>query len=161
MRGCAAAIMLAASLVGGAAHTHGMPNSTVVVTATAGGFEADVTIPQSELEAALGRPITTADLRRHALEAYLRAHVAVEGADGRRWPMGIMEQRLDVSDHPAVRLLLRFPAPAGAAVRGARLRYDVVNHRIASHYVLVYRRTADGFAPLGRLQAPDARLPLP
>lgn len=160
-RTATAALALAASLAGSAAHTHGMPNSTVVVAATADGFDAEVSIPQSELEAALGRSVSADDVRRHALERYLREHVAVEGADGKRWPMGIMEQRLDAGDHPAVRLRLRFPTPPDAPARGARLRYDLVNHRIASHYVLVYRRTKDGLEPLGRLQAPELRLPLP
>jgi hypothetical protein len=156
MRAFAAAILLVASLLGGRAHAHAMPNSTVVMSQTPRGFDAEVTIPLTELEAALGGPVG-----RDALEAYLRAHVAVTDAGGRRWPMGVMQQRTELGDHPSVHVLLRFPRPARAAPRGARLRYDAVNHRIASHYVLVYRRVAGALTPLGRLQTPDTVLTLP
>ena len=161
MRNAAAAVLLAASLLGGRAHAHAMPNSTVEVSATASGFEAVVMIPISELEAALGHAVPRGASGRDALEPYLRAHIAVMGADGRRWPMGIMQQWADGGEHPAVGLVLRFPRPAGAALQGARLRYDAVTHRIASHYVLVYRRVGADLIPLGRLQTPDTVLKLP
>jgi hypothetical protein len=36
-----------------------------------------------------------------------------------------------------------------------------VNHRVASHHVLVYRRAGEDLTPLGRLQSPEATLQLP
>lgn len=161
MRAAAAALLLAASLLAGRAQAHAMPNSTVELTATANGLEAVVMVPLSELEAALGRPVARDASSRKALEPYLRAHIAVTGADGRRWPMGIMQQWTEGGEHPALGLVLRFPRPAGSAARGAQLRYDAVNHAIASHYALVYRRDGPDLIPLGRLQAPDTTLRLP
>jgi len=152
MRGFAAAGLAVLSLVAGPAAGHAMPNSTVVLEPTAAGIEANVSIPLSELEAARGTPVDTGD-GRAALEAYLRAHVAVVAADGRPWPASFQRLAADGGEHPALAVRMLFAAPPGAS-REASLRYDAVNHRIASHYALVYLRDAGALRPLGRLQYP-------
>jgi hypothetical protein len=155
MRGLALALALALPAVGAAAHP--MPNSTVVVTSGAGGVEVSVAIPISELSAALGHPAgDAAELAR-----YLGDHAAVTGPDGRPWPAEVKAVGVDDSDHPALAAILVFTPPTGASGKGVALRYDAVTHRVASHYVLVYRRNGDELTPLGRLQAPATTLKLP
>ena len=156
MRGLVLASLLV--LAAGQAEAHAMPNSTVVIAPTPAGFTATVTIPLSELEAALGhRP----DLDRPGpLETYLRAHISAASADGHPWPMTFERMAVEGGDHPALSLSLGFAKPEAAAA-GATLRYDAVNHRVASHYVLVYRREGETLRPLGRLQSPAVALPIP
>ena len=159
MRGFAAAVLLAASLVGARAMAHAMPNSTVVVASTRRGVDAAVVIPLSELDAALGHAASP-EADREDLEAYVRAHVSLVSADGRVWPLSIRGMTATGDEHPALALRLAFARPAGA--KGpATLRYDAVIHRIASHYVLVYRRNwFGGLQPLTRLQFPQVTAPL-
>jgi len=154
------ALALAALLVMAAARAeaHAMPNSTVVIAPTPAGLAATVTIPLSELEAALGSRVSLDD--RRPLETYLRAHASVASADGRPWRMTFERLAVEDGDHPALSLTLAFAKPEGAAA-AATLRYDAVNHRIASHNVLVYRRVGEDLVPLGRLQAPATTLRLP
>ena len=163
MRALAVAAFLAICLAAGRVEAHAMPNSTVVIQPTPAGFEAAVSIPLLELQAALSGTVTTEGGGRDALERYVRAHVSVAGTDGRPWPMSLTRLELERGEHPALALSLGFARPLGADPREARLRYDAVNHRIASHYVLVYLRSAEPggpLTPLGRLQFPVAILRL-
>jgi hypothetical protein len=157
MRTLALAAALAASLAAGLASGHAMPNSTVVIASTFRGVEASVSIPLSELNAALGHAASPEGSRAE-LESYIRAHVAVAAADGRPWPT-IRRMTAEGGEHPALILQLAFARPSAAGP--ASLLYDAVNHRIASHYVLIYRKGPfGGLRPLGRLQYPDAVLAL-
>lgn len=159
MRGFAAAILLAASLLGARAMGHAMPNSTVVVASTWRGVDAAVVIPLSELAAALGHA-PSPEAGRAELEGYVRAHVSLLSADGRAWPLSIRGMTATGGEHPALALRLVFARPA-AAKGPAVLHYDAVNHRIASHFVLVYRRGGfGGLQPLARLQFPQVTAPL-
>ena len=135
-----------------------MPNSTVVLAKTPQGYAATMTIPVSELEAALGHPVALSD--RAPLEAYMRAHTAVLDAGGRSWAVTV--ERIDAtgSDHPVLTITTRFAAPARGAT-AHMFRYDAVNHRIASLYALVYHLVGDKRVPLGRLQSPATTLVLP
>jgi hypothetical protein len=160
MRALAASAFSAALLAASLAEAHAMPNSTVVIRPVAAGIDAAVSIPLSELQAAIGGPVTVEGDGRAALEAYIRDHVAVTGADARPWSLRITRLELAGGEHPAS---LEFAPAPDAAPRAASLRYDAVNHRIASHYVLVWRRDAGpggALIPLGRLQFPVAVLPL-
>ena len=140
-------LVLAAALLASSATAHPMPNSTVELRRSPGGLEATVTMPASELEAALGRPVAG----DAALEAYLRAHVSLATTDGRALPMVITKVKAEGGDHPAVTASLRVEG------QSVSLRYDAVTHKVASHYALVY---LDG-KPLGRLQLPATTLALP
>jgi len=154
------ALALVALLVMAAARpeAHAMPNSTVVIAPTPAGLAAFVTIPLSELEAALGRRL---DLdRRGPLETYLRAHISAVSEDGHPWAMTFERMAVEGADHPTLALTLDFAKPEGPASGAASLRYDAVNHRVASHYVLIYRREGETLRPLGRLQFPAVALPI-
>lgn len=138
-----------------------MPNSTVVVEAAPTETVATVSIPLSELEVALGAPVSLKGTARAALESYVRAHIAVTAADGQLWVVTQLQIEIDVDDHPQLKLSMRFLPPGGGRHGASSLRYDAVNHRVASHYVLVYSRVGDKLVPLGRLQSPATTLKLP
>lgn len=157
MRALTLALGLVLAIPPGAARTHAMPNSTVVVLARPGGVELAVSIPLSELAAALGGEPATYTAGR-----YIAQHAGVTGADGRAWVAEVRGVHLDdVADHAVLAATLVFTPPAGASAKAARLRYDAVSHRVASHYVLVYRLEGGGRVPLGRLQPPAVTLSLP
>jgi hypothetical protein len=135
------------------AWAHAMPNSTLVVELLQGAVRLVARIPPSELGAVLerGRPA----------DRYVGEHADIFGADGRTWtaevgPVAASSAR----EHPGVVVELLFKPPVGAATKAATLRYDAVNHRVASHYVLVYRRIGEQLVPLGRLQSPATELKL-
>jgi hypothetical protein len=139
---------------------HASPNSVVRLKETPAGVEARVVIPLAELEPAFGRRLRPADVprQRPALEAYIRKHMAIAGADGRPWPTTI--ERLGVGgtqDHWTLAVTIRFDRPRAAPARPFTFAYDAVNHEVMSHYALVY---LDG-APLGRLQSPAGTLTAP
>jgi hypothetical protein len=139
-----------------------MPNSTVVISASPAGFDASVSIPLSELSAALGAPVREGVSDLTALRTYVLDRVAVMGAEGRAWPASVTRFEFDNIERPTLEVSLSFAAPVAAAGRAGTFRYDAVTHRIASHYVLVYLRDAPSgdVRPLGRLQAPAVTLPL-
>jgi hypothetical protein len=156
-RGLAAALIAAGVLAVGQASAHSMPNSTVVLSPDEAGLAVAVTIPLSELEAALGGPIRAdADLPR--LEAYVREHVALR-TGAQTWSVTSSRLSLDIGDHPALKATLIFAAPPTTGP--AELRYDAVLHRVASHYALVYWQASGALKPLVRLQLPHATVALP
>ncbi len=145
----------------GLLNAHSMPNSTVVVEATPTGLIAKVSIPLSELEVALGAPVSLEGPGpgRAAVETYVRTHISVTAADGKSWPLNQLQMEISNDNHPMLNLSLSFAGPPGA--RKPTLRYDAVNHLIASHYALVYHRVGGQLVPLGRLQSPATTLALP
>lgn len=133
-----------------------MPNSTVVAQLEAGGVDLVAYLPISELKAATDdRPAADAG-------EYVLRHIDVVGADGGLWRKQATGAEADTRGGVAVMVVsLAFrPQPDGNP-RAARLRYDAVTHRIASHYVLVYRREGDTLVPLARLQTPTTEVQLP
>ena len=136
-----------------------MPNSTVVVESAPPGFVATVSIPLSELEVALGAPVSLEGTGRAALETYVRAHITVTAEDRQPWRTIQLQMAISNDNHPMPNLSLSFAGPPGA--RKPTLRYDAVNHRVASHYALVYHRVGGKLVPLGRLQSPATTLTLP
>ena len=141
---------------------HPMPNSTVLVSAVPAGFDAEVSIPLSELGAALGVPVREGQADDAALRRYILGHAAIADQNGRRWPAQITRLDFDNIQRGTLVVSLSFKAPVAADRSGATLRYDVVTHSVASHNVLVYFREepeADA-RPLVRLQAPTTTLAL-
>lgn len=154
MRATAFALALAA--LGAGAQAHPMPHSTVVVRAGAREVELVASIPVSELRAAMG------EASAREAGAYVVRHAGVTGADGRGWrPVVRKVEPGEVDGHAVMSVRLGFTPPAGAATKPANLRYDAVTHRVASHYVLVYRRDGEALTPRGRLQSPTTELKLP
>jgi len=156
-------VALAAVLPSALARAHTMPNSTVTVEVQPQSVRVVAGIPLSELAAALsGTSDTTREMWRE-VQAYLAQHVAVLGADGRAWSLGLRDEDVAAADgdHPAIMVVLTFTPPVGGSARAATLRYDAVTHRVASQYVLVYRHVDGERIPLGRLQSPATDLPLP
>lgn len=136
--------------------SHSMPSSTAVAQLEAGGVHLVVYLPISELKAA------TDDGPAANAGEYVLRHVDVVGADGRIWRKQATGAEADTRDGVAVMVVsLAFKPHPDGNPRAARLRYDAVNHRIASHYVLVYRREGDTLVPLARLQSPTTELQLP
>ncbi len=139
-----------------------MPNSTVVVEQVSSqSVRLRLSIPLSELAAAIGRPVDSRAEGRPELSRYLTQHVAVVGADGEPWLAKLGDLAGAEGDHPVIVIEMNFSPPPGASAPPVSLRYDTVTHRVASHYVLVYRRVGDKLVPLGRLQSPAITLNLP
>lgn len=148
--------IVAVAMAPTATWAHAMPNSTVEAQIDPGEIRLVAYVPVSELKAA------TDDQPAGEAGAYVLAHVDILGADGRAWRKRATEASADTRDGVAVMTVgVTFTAPAGAAHHAARLRYDAVIHRIASHVVLVYRRDGAALVPLARLQAPTTELQLP
>ena len=144
-----------------AALAHAMPHSTVAVEEPSpGSVKVGLSIPMSELGAAMGRGANPDPETRIEVSRYLRDHVAIVGADGQVWRASLGDVAHVDGDHPAMTAEMSFSAPPGASAIPATLRYDAVNHRIASHYALVYRSKGAELAPLGRLQFPATTLKL-
>lgn len=149
-------LALSAVLAPVQAWSHAMPNSTVVAQLKAGGLDLVAYLPISELKAA------TDDGPAADAGEYVLRHVDVVGADGRTWRKQATAAEADTRDGVAVMVVsVTFARPPDSHARAARLRYDAVTHRIASHFVLVYRREGDALVPLARLQAPATELSLP
>lgn len=149
-----ASAALAVALAGPAA-AHPMPNSVLLLEIRPGMVELSASIPASELEAAGG--VQASEVGR-----YLVRHATVTGADGHSWPPEVHGARSGERDgHRTLDATLLFKPRPGRSNRAAVLRYNAVTHRIASHYVLVYRRVEGALTPLGRLQSPETQLTLP
>ena len=161
MRWTVLALALVAGAAAARAEAHAMPNSSVVVQSSPGAVGVKLSIPLSELSAALGHPLRQDAEGRAELARYLKDHAAVVGKDGRAWAPEIRALGGEDSDHPALVATLVFAPPRGGAGQPASLRYDAVSHHIASHYVLVYRRSGGELRPLGRVQSPATVLRLP
>lgn len=147
---------LAATLAPALAWAHPMPNSTVVVQVKPGAVDLVAFVPISELKAA------TDDRPAAGAGRYVLEHSDVVGLDGRAWRKQLGAVEADTRGGVAVMTVsLSFAPPPDGAPQAASLRYDAVTHRIASHFVLVYRRVGDALVPLARLQSPTAELPLP
>jgi len=144
------------------ARAHTMPNSTVVVEqVSAQSVRLTLAIPLSELAAALGRPDDSqADISAE-LSRYLNQHVSVVSADGLPWLAKLEDMASADGEHLVMVIVLSFTPPPGASSSPARLRYDAINHQVASHYALVYHRVGGKLVPLGRLQSPATTLTLP
>lgn len=135
---------------------HPMPNSTVIVQLKPGAVDLVAYMPITELKAA------TDDRPADQAGAYVLQHADVVGADGRPWgkQLGVVEA--DTRDGVAVMsVTVAFAPPPGAASHAVGLRYDAIIHRVASHFVLVYRRQGEALSPLMRLQSPVSELVLP
>ena len=152
-------LVVTAFLVAAQVHAHPMPNSTVVVESVPTEIVATLSIPLSELAVALGVPVSLEGTARVALETYVRAHIAITVPDGQPWPMNQLWISVVNIEHLTLSISLLFAEPPGA--RKPTLRYDAVNHQVASHYALVYRRVGGKLVPLGRLQSPATMLPIP
>jgi hypothetical protein len=152
----APALALALAAVSAGVRAHPMPNSTLVVQMGPGDVELVASIPISELKAA------TDEAPASEAGGYVVRHAAVIGADGRGWVPLVREVAPgDLDGYAIMSVRLGFSPPADGASQAAGLKYDAVTHRIASHFVLVFRRTGDGLVPLGRLQSPTTELKLP
>lgn len=144
------------------ASAHAMPNSSVVVEKVSPqSVKLGLSIPLSELAAAMGRPDDPPADVLQELPRYLDQHVGVIGAEGQPWRAKLEDVASAKGEHLVILMRLNFTPPPGASAPPANLRYDAVTHRIGSHYALVYRRVGGKLIPLGRLQSPETTLRLP
>lgn len=163
------AFALAAAIPPARARAHAMPSSSVSVEILPASVRLAVLIPWSEMDAALGSLSGGAAEVETKVRGYLLEHAVIRGADGRSWIgefAGISSGHaggLPTSGHghPFLVAILNFTPAVGASAKATTLRYDAVNHRVASHYALVYRKVGEVLTPLGRLQSPATELKLP
>jgi hypothetical protein len=135
-----------------ASEAHPSPTSVAFVDFTVEGARIEQTVPLSELEAALHRPVVregeTArqSVAREAafLRDYVRAHVGLSQEGGRAWEVSSIDlDGKETADGPALRFVMSFRAPGGVLEpgRNVRLTDDVVAHEVVTHYLSVYVRS--------------------
>ena len=142
--------------------THPMPNSVVLLTVHQNRIDAEVQIPLSELQAAVGRAVNDSAMGLVGrlgpfLRTYLSRHIRPETPDGRPWTVQVGALSLQETQNPIngvyreltaqIRLLPPIrpaagpiqsgPIRAGADVRRFVLRYDAVLHQVVTHKILV------------------------
>lgn len=152
------------------ARAHPMPNSALMVEILPGSARLSALIPLSELDAAIGG-LADGAAGEAQLRGYLAAHASIRGADGQPWTAELTgisaghgrghAPSEPSGEHPFLIAVLTYRPAAGASTEAKTLSYDAVNHRVASHYVLVYRLVGEEQIPLGRLQSPATELALP
>jgi HupE / UreJ protein len=151
-----AALLLAAS----PALAHLTPNSAIELDFRSGDVLAKITIPQSEIGYALGKPILSA--------AELQAHLRASAPDGRAWAIAVPVPQIDRSQgQPDLVTTALLTPPPGAPLRRLTLHYDAIIDRLSSHIVLVFARSdfAGGVleskpAMIGALQQGAIDLPI-
>ncbi|RZK62765.1 MAG: HupE/UreJ family protein, partial [Hymenobacter sp.] len=129
---------------------HPMPSSLVLLDLQATGVAAEVQLPLSELQPALGtalnvldNPETLVARQGAALRAYLRAHVHPVGFDGRPWAVAVGDlavgaaEQANTGPYQELTAHLWLQPPAGASSRAFTLHYDVIMHQVVTHSALV------------------------
>lgn len=125
-----------------------MPNSVVLLTVHPARIDAEIQIPLSELEAAVGHSVNDpsadpAKTQSPWLRAYLLEHMHVQTPEGEQWRLGIGKMAVHETRNTingAYRELVvqvRLIPPTGAGVRRFTLHYDAVLHQVATHKILV------------------------
>lgn len=135
-----------------ASEAHPSPSSVAFVDFTVDGARIEQTVPLSELEVALHRPIVREgeaarqSVEREApfLREYVRAHVRLSQVGAPAWESTSIELAgKESTDGPALHFFMSFRAPGGVLESGRALRLvdDVVAHEVVTHYLSVYVRS--------------------
>lgn len=121
------------------AKAHPMPNTLILLDLKSNGVAAEVQLPLSELELALGHK---ADLGQ-ALRVYLLAHIHPQSLDGKAWTVQVKDLRIQDAEQTAtgpyseVRATLWMEPLYGTSVRNFSLHYDAIIAEVSSHKALV------------------------
>ncbi|WP_229214292.1 HupE/UreJ family protein [Dyadobacter flavalbus] len=127
---------------------HPMPNSVVLLTVHSDYISAELQIPLSELQAAIGLAVNDSSAQligRHApqLRAYLVQHIRPKTRDGKLWRVTVGALKVHETQnaiHGVYRELtaqLDLIPPADADVRKFIFDYDAVLHQVVTHKILV------------------------
>ncbi|MEZ0485613.1 HupE/UreJ family protein [Fibrella aquatica] len=127
---------------------HPMPNSVVLLRVHTNRIEADVQIPLSELQAAVGQGVDDdaaglVERRGAFLRSYLTQHLRVQTADQRTWHVRVGTLAVQETTNSINGLYRELVAqvellpPAGISARQFVLYYDAVLHQVVTHKVLV------------------------
>ena len=125
-----------------------MPNSVVLLAVHENYIDAEIQLPLSELQLAVGHALNDSSARLTArwglqLRAYLMQHIRPVAADGRAWSVIVTGLAVDSTQNAingTYRELVahcRLTPPAGATVRQFSFRYDVIVHQVVTHKILV------------------------
>ncbi|NML66172.1 HupE/UreJ family protein [Hymenobacter sp. RP-2-7] len=132
------------------ASAHPMPTSRVLLDLQAQGVAAEVQLPLSELQLALGdkldvltTPAYLVERAGPALRAYLLAHVRATTPTGRPWTVAVRALAVGSAEQTATgpyqeltaRLWLQ--PPPSASAREFTLAYDAIIHQVVTHAALV------------------------
>jgi hypothetical protein len=148
VRSLAAATMLCLGLTSSPppADAHPMPQTLVLLDARNDGIDAELRLPTDRLEIGFGQPLLgniTANVARHrdSLIAYVRRHISATSAEGREWTSRVVDLGIDGTDTLHVIAHVQLRAPAGVSARTLVLRYDVIQHLLVTHVILVSIRS--------------------
>lgn len=111
---------------------HLTPNSEILVDIGQARAKLTITVPIGELAYA-----GVMDHRPATLGTYLLNHLAVTGADGRRWQAMILNTTISRDTAPDVIATVMLDPPTGTSPRAFTLRYDAVIDRVPNHFTLV------------------------
>ncbi|MFD1145279.1 HupE/UreJ family protein [Larkinella insperata] len=144
---------LVAGLLPNTTRAHPMPNSVVLLTVHADHIDAEVQIPLSELQAAIGQSVHDSAVRLverlgPSLRTYLIRHVRPQTPAGQPWKVSIGALQVQETRNPINGLYRELTAklqffPPGRSARSAGevrrfvLHYDAVLHQVITHKILV------------------------
>lgn len=121
------------------AKAHPMPNSVILLDIKSKGVAAEVQLPLSELELALGHKVELGP----ALRAYLLAHVRPQSLEGQPWTVQVKDLHIQPAEQTAtgpyneVTATLWMEPVNGTSVRNFSLHYDAIIAEVSSHKALV------------------------
>jgi hypothetical protein len=130
------------------AFCHPMPNTIVLLDVKTKGVAAELQLPLSELQLALGFDASKdaqLALKRvtPGLQQYLLQHIRPTTNDGRPWNVIIEKMNLQDAQQTAagkyqeLTVHVYMQPPADASVRSFIFNYDVIVHQVVTHDVLV------------------------
>jgi hypothetical protein len=127
---------------------HPMPNSVVLLTLHPHHISAELQIPLSELQAAIGMSVN--DSSAHLVErlgpqlrTYLVGHIKPKTIDGKPWRVSVGALKVHETQNAINGVYRELTAqfelspPAGSDVRKFIFDYDAVLHQVVTHKILV------------------------
>ena len=127
---------------------HPMPNSVVLLTVHAHHISAELQIPLSELQAAIGMSVNDSSSRLverlgQQLRAYLVKHIRPKTTGGKPWRVTIGTLQVHETQNTINGVYRELTAqvdltpPPGAEVRQLIFDYDAVLHQVVTHKILI------------------------
>ena len=127
---------------------HPMPNSIVLLDIQPDGVAAELQLPLSELQLALGQdvmqhPETLVKRLRPQLAAYLRQHIRLISPESRNWTVAVRNLEVKPIEesisgpYQELTAHLWLQPPSGSSSRTFTLFYDVIIHQLVTHTALV------------------------
>jgi len=141
-------MVLLATLLPTATQAHPMPNSVVLLTVHANRIDAELQIPLSELQAAIGHAVNDSSARLvermgPQLRTYLLQHVRPQTPGGQPWAVRVGALSVQETQNPIngvyreLTAQLQLAPPAGGDIRRFVFHYDAVLHQVVTHKILV------------------------